>query len=805
MKEPFNTSISVFKDLFKSKDVPYTLTLNEIYIRIKQGNIPLIEKIEKIRNSEDKEEISKLKNSLLAIMFNGTFTDRSDSGLIEHSGMCVLDFDKYPTDDIMNEERKRLIEDKYTLMVFTSPSGKGLKALIRIPKCDKLEHKRRFNAYKKYINSEYFDDKNINISRVCFESFDPEIFINVYCEEFNLIEEEKGFSYTERTPVCILHDEQKKIDIIMRFDWEKSFKEGERNAYIFDLAGAFCEYGISQSTAENYIARNIITSDFSENEMKTAIKSAYKKRVFDSKYFEDYDTVSKVKVKLRNGLSPEQIKKELNVNNDVLTDIQVQLVDNEDPFWVIHKDKKGNETITIEPYKYACFLTKNGFNKYYPETSENPTFVRVKENKVRLSSSTQIKDFVLDYLIKKELVSVWNYCSKSPYLFNETHLNMIDSVSLKMLCDDKHTSFIPFKNGVVKVTKKDIELLQYVDVNGYIWENQIINREFEVTNNFTNDFQDFVKKVSNNDPVRIESLESTLGYLIHTYKDKTDQKAIIFNDQEIDDNPNGGSGKSLMLTALNNFRRVVKIDGKAFDPKKSDFVYQRVNLDTQMLAFDDVKKNFQFENLFSLITEGITVNRKNKDEIFIPFERSPKIVITTNYVINGVGSSHERRRHEIEFFQYFNERRSPLTEYGRLLFDSWNKQDWFKFDNYMINNLKKFLKNGLSKSVSINAESKRFIQATTKDFFDWVEEGNLMHNARIYNNEIIQKFQNEYKNYKDLNTKVFLKWVKEYCIFKGLEFTKDRDSLGRYFEIIDRPNALPKTNDIIINNTEPGF
>ena len=30
-----------------------------------------------------------------------------------------------------------------------------------------------------------------------------------------------------------------------------------------------------------------------------------------------------------------------------------------------------------------------------------------------------------------------------------------------------------------------------------------------------------------------------------------------------------------------------------------------------------------------------------KDEIFIPFERSPKIIITTNYVINGVGSSHE--------------------------------------------------------------------------------------------------------------------------------------------------------------------
>ena len=115
----------------------------------------------------------------------------------------------------------------------------------------------------------------------------------------------------------------------------------------------------------------------------------------------------------------------------------------------------------------------------------------------------------------------------------------------------------------------------------------------------------------------------------------------------------------------------------------------------------------------------------------------------------------------------------------------------------MIDNLRKFLKKGLTKSISINAESKRFIQATTKDFFDWVEEGNLNHNTRIYNNEIIIKFTNEYKNYKDLNTKQFLKWIKEYCIFKSFELKKDRDSLGRYFEIIDGKNSFETLTDII--------
>lgn len=784
MREPFNTKISVFKNLFSSKDTPFSLTITDVYERIKEGNPILIDKINIIRTTEDKELRDKTKNSLLAIMFNGVFIERTDNSLEEHSGCCILDFDKYPNDEVMNIERERLMNDKHVLMVFTSPSGNGLKALIRIPKSSKLEHKRRFNAFRKYFESDYFDEKNCNVSRVCFESYDPNIYLNQFCEEFTEIEEEKGFSYSEKVPSIILRDESKIIERILKFDFKGNFEEGNRNNYILKLAMSFSEYGISQDTAEGYILNNYVIGDFSENEALTTIKSAYRKTNFDSKYFEDFSTVKNIQNKIKSGINLDDIQKQLNVDKEIVNEIKCQLVESEDIFWNVQVNKNGGETITIEPYKYASFLVKNGFNKYYPETSENPTFVRVKENKVRLSSATQIKDFVLNYLLDKGLINVWNYCSKSPYLFNESHLNMIDSINLKMLSDEKDKAYIPFENGVVKVTSNNTELLNFIDVEGYIWENQIINREFKKVNDYTNDFQDFVKKVSANDEERTKSLELTLGYLIHSYKDKTDQKAIIFNDQEIDDNPNGGSGKSLVLTSLSNFRKLIKIDGKAFDPKKSDFVYQRVNLDTQILAFDDVKKNFNFEQLFSLITEGITVNRKNKDEIFIPFERSPKIIITTNYVINGIGSSHERRRHEIEFYQYFNNKRSPLSEYGRLLFDSWNEEDWNKFDNYFISNLQKFLKYGLSKTISINGNAKRFIQGSTKDFYDWTEEGNLPLNKRVYTVEIVALFLQEYKNYKELSPREFMKWVREYCDYKGYNFEKNRDQQGRYFEIL---------------------
>ena len=785
--------VSVFKSLFNAKETPYSLTVLEVFERIKNGYSDLNKKIERLRTLDDSsEQHRQLKNSLLAIMFNGQFNERNDNGLIQHSGLCVLDFDDYPDEQTMNEERQNLIKCPFVYLLFTSPGGKGLKVVIKIPKSTKDEHKRRFQAFQKFFNSDYFDPTSCNVSRVCFESYDPDAYINEFCDEFTQIDQEKGFDFHDKAPVCILNDEDKIIERIMKFDFGCTFSEGSRNQYVFKVAACFCEYNVSKDAAEYYLQNQFVSPGFSQSELIQTVKSAYKKASQGIKYFENTELVFKVKNKLKQGINPRDIKKQLNVDDSIINDVKDELATTEDVFWEI-EIKKGVETISIEPMKYSEFLVKNGFNKYYPENAEKPTFVRVQENKVRLSSTDQIKDFVLTFLLSKGETKVWNYCSKSTYLFNENHLNMIDSIALKMLQDTIDCSFIPFKNGVAKITKKEVVLQSYIDVNGYIWENQIIGRNFSKLDSFDNDFKDLVYKVSNEDENRTASLESTLGYLLHTFKDKTDQKAIIFNDQEIDDNANGGSGKSLMLTALGYLRKIVKIDGKAFN-LKGDFVYQRVNLDSQILALDDVKKNFVFEDLFSLISEGITVNRKNKDEIFIPFERSPKIVLTTNYVISGAGASHDRRRHELEFFQYFNAQRSPLDIYGRLLFDSWSEIDWSKFDNYMIHNLQSFLKNGLLKSISINAEAKRFIQATSKDFYDFVNDNPIKIDEFIFNNSYLEMFKNETAGWKDLEARRFLKWVAEYAKFNKLKLTKGRNSSGRYFKI-ENFNA-PKAGDV---------
>ena len=789
--------ITVYKSLFDSKGVAFYITIDQALERVKIGKSKDL--IQKIRKESNKEKRNKLKEKCICVLFNGEFSSRNDNSLVNHSGYCVLDFDNFESKKVLKEQKELLKKDKYIYSVFVSPSGNGLKALVKIPKCTKEEHPLYFNELKKHFNSKYFDSANKNVSRICYESYDSDIYINKNSELWDKIEVKEGYNYIERVPTIPVNDEAKIISLVMKW-WESKYGiiEGQINNNLFILASAFNTYGIHQSTSIDYMITQFNLSN-KINEVTNINRSAYSKvGDFKTKYFEDAKAITDVKRKLSNGVSKIEVKEELLKRVQPLEADKIisEIKETIENFWSISVNKQGVTKVNINNADFKIFLQSKGFFKYYAEKSETPIFVRVKSNIVSNSSVEKMKDFVLDYVENLKLWDVWNYLTSSVKFFKDSYLNMLDSIDLKMLQDTKDNSFIYYSNGVVEVTKTSIELIDYVDIDGYIWENQIIKRDFHKSKDIENDFKDLVSKVSDNNKDRRESLENTIGYLMHSFKDKTDQKAIILNDQEINDDPNGGSGKSLMLTAIGYFKKVVKIDGKSFDPSRSDFVYQRVDIDTQTLAFDDVKKNFNFENLFSLITEGITVNRKNKDEIFIPFERSPKVIITTNYVIDGAGNSHDRRRHEIEFNQFFNGSHTPLDEYGKLLFDEWDSNEWVSFDNYMINNLQKFLINGLTSTVSINADVKRFIQSTSKDFYDWIEDGNLKPNVKYYNTEKKEEFIKEYKEFTNLSGRAFLLWVQKWCNLKGYTLDKRRDS-SRYFVMIDEANKWEDNNEDI--------
>lgn len=779
MKE---TKISVFKDLFKSKDVPYIVTLEKALNRIKTGKS--IELINQIRALEKSKNQTDLKNKLPSILFAGEFSERSKNGLINHSGLMITDFDKYPNEKIMLEHLDILKNNKHFVSLFISPSGKGIKGVVHIPKCDKLEHEKYFKEFQNKFNFDYWDSSNCNVDRVCFESYDPNIYINYNAEIFNPNLIDKGFTVSEKVPLIPITNEDLIIDKIMKFNWKKDFVEGERNSFIFDLAGCFCEYGISEFTAIGYILNNVVIGDFSEAEAQTTIKSAYKRRSFNSKFFEDYQKIDNIRSDFKKG--KEAIINKYNIAEDVYNEIK-EVIEHED-FWFINEKQK----IQIDGYKYKLFLERNGFKKYFPNDTQKPTWMHINSNKISETSVEKIKDFVLNYLLNRNDIDVWNYCANYQNIFSENYLLMLESVELMLLKDTKTKSFIAFKNGILEVTANEYKFIDYIDIDGYIFESQIIQRDFIELDNFKNEYQTFIKNISNNEPTAIEC---AIGYLLSTYKNKMNNKAIILNDEVISENPEGGTGKGLFVQGLKQIRNVSILDGKTFDDKKS-FPYQTVSPETQILVFDDVKKNFDFESKFSLVTEGMTLERKNKDAIKLKVEDSPKMVLSTNYAIKGEGNSHDRRRHELEVAQYYGKNKTPYDEFGKQLFDDWSDLDFQRFDNYMVYCLQSYLKNGLINQNAKNIKMRKFIAETCIEFLDWASDvNNLPINTRNDKSLYFNAFTNEYKDFqKFLTRKKFNIWVQKYASFKGYKYDSG-NSNGLQWFTIETENHTPIIND----------
>ena len=798
--------ITIFKDI-KDTSQPFYRDVGIILTRIKEGASQEI--VRGIRSEKDKEKRNQLKQSLPAICFSGKFTKRNDASITEHSGLICLDFDNFPSEKLMLEEKQLISKDRYTYAVFISPSGLGLKVLVKIP--EEVEtHKQFFNSLQHHYGSEFFDETCKNISRVCYESYDPLIYINEQSSVFNQITEQKYQEVVKHKDVQTIPitDENKIVDILMKW-WERKYglKNGERNNNVYILASAFNDFGVNKTLAE-YIMSNFVSEGFSQNEIKRTIHSAYQQvQNFGTKYYEDEDKVNDVKQKLRRGVSKGEIKssleEETEVEDAVLDNVIRRLEEEQDKqkFW--SKSEKG--VIKIIHISFKKFLEDNGFYKFNPEGSKNYVFVKVTNNLIDHTSEKEIKDFVLNYLLDIDDTSVYNYFAECTRYFREEFLTLLSSINVYFIADNKDTAYLYYKNCAVKITKEEITPIDYLDLGGYVWKDHVIDRVFDLCQVTDCDYKTFITNISGGTDKRVTSMESTIGYLLHGWKNLSYCPATILNDEVISDNPEGGTGKGLFMTGIGHMKKLVVIDGKSFNFEKS-FAYQLVSADTQILCFDDVKKHFDFERLFSVVTEGLTLEKKNKDAIKIPFTKSPKVAITTNYAIKGKGSSFERRKWELELSQFYTKEFTPLVEFGKLMFGEWDDNDWCQFDNYMIKCLQLYLDKGLLKSDFVNLKARQFSAETSHEFIEWcgviggTRNDKLIKNNRIYVNDLYVDFTNEYPDYAPkskmtISRQRFNKWLVAYAYFKyECEPLTGRDKIGKWIEFVHKSHYDTQAN-----------
>jgi hypothetical protein len=136
----------------------------------------------------------KLKESLPGFTASGTFSKRESDLLLEHSGFMLADLDKLGAERIPALQEK-FRADPHVAFMFLSPSGRGLKIGMRIPKTgdpkvDGGNHKHAYFQVEHYFREHYslpIDPQCKDVSRLCFTSFDPGLYVNAQAKQIPFV------------------------------------------------------------------------------------------------------------------------------------------------------------------------------------------------------------------------------------------------------------------------------------------------------------------------------------------------------------------------------------------------------------------------------------------------------------------------------------------------------------------------------------------------------------------------------------------------------------------------------------------
>ncbi len=759
--------VTVFANI-KDVENPFFKEIDDVLNNIKSG----VNKdfIKLIRSKKTKDERNPLKAKLKSICFSGEFSYRSAKNCIKHSGFACLDFDDIEDPVCL---RDSLQDNEYIYSAFISPSGNGVKAIVKIP-AEIKNHKKYYEAICETFDSK-LDTKTKDLSRVCYESYDPDLFINHDSKVWLLKKEYTEVTRKNNYPSHFqIQDTSKKVDVILKwFNKKFTLNVGERNANLFKLACGLNRAGLPKGECVS-LFKNFYSSGLTDSEIESVVNSAYKNtNEFDTLTLVDDNKIAEAERILKKGIqkAKKEFRKEGLSEEEIEDIIDFDFEDDFLVFWDVNKNGK----ISLNDYKFKLFLENRGYYKVQLNEKEF-TFVKVYNNIINEINETNIKDFVLNYVCEIDM-QVYNFFAKSTAKFTENYLNQLATKQLTMVRDTPEKSYLFFKNKVVEVTENDINFIDYINIGGFVWQRNIINKDFEIEKT-PSDFEKFINNISNNEEKRKLILECSIGYLLNTYKKPDEGLAVILYDETLNDNPSGRTGKTVISDAIKQLRKLVTLNGKEFD-NKGNFPYDTVSLDDNVICFDDMERTFKFETLFSIITGDLTLKKKFQQPIIIPFEKSPKLMFTSNYILSGVGDSHDDRKLEIELYRHYSKSYKPIHEFGKLFFsDQWTEGEWNAFFNYMIGNIQKYFKNGLLKSELKTGKTKKLIANTCEDFYDFCENEFLWKENKFYTTkEILQSYSDGSRELPQrMNVSWFGRWLGMYFEYK--EWKREDSTYG---------------------------
>lgn len=318
------------------------------------------------------------------------------------------------------------------------------------------------------------------------------------------------------------------------------------------------------------------------------------------------------------------------------------------------------------------------------------------------------------------------------------------------------------------------------------------------------DTRTLVERLEIND--HFMSKVTAIGYLLHKFRDKSIEKAIIAMDGKLSEvgESNGRSGKSLLGKAIEYIVSMVYIGGKDKGLTEDRFIFEEVTENSDVIFIDDVRPNLDFEFFFTVITGTIAINAKGIGKFTLRDEDVPKLYITTNHAIGGDSSSFRKRQAMIAFSDYYNEVHEPINDFGQNFFQDWDYTQWNLFYNFMLQCLQSYLKYGIITPPTDRLERRRMRQFLGESFLTWADAyfglSDDMEPEDSESDKINQTIPREelYTSFCDGNPKEktftpphkFKKKILTYCKYRGVSFNPQRhDKFGK-------PGADHKTGGV---------
>lgn len=248
-----------------------------------QQTVDVISKIQEASRNGNLKLKDELKQNNLYSFVPSVKLDGNGRGLVnivDYNPIMMVEFDKISH---AKELKERLFNNlKSVIAAWISPSGKGLKLLIRIPKPKSVEQYKQYYCGIAYYLSQYegFDGVNYNIVLPLFLSYDKEILIRDDTEEWTQrggkIDAFKPFEGEFEVPEDI--DEETKEKIVQKITYlvnQINDNAHPRIRNISTIFGGFCsQYGFNVDEADDLLCYLIEQNKYMQKNIRGYCKTA---------------------------------------------------------------------------------------------------------------------------------------------------------------------------------------------------------------------------------------------------------------------------------------------------------------------------------------------------------------------------------------------------------------------------------------------------------------------------------------------------------------------------------------------------